>query len=313
MHTARRHWYGLPLTLSVLLHAVLVGSLVAFSSRCTATPGEGVDTCTTVGPSGLIIQLPLDESEENGSATQPRPGARPDSEPADFVVKVIDPPIPQGAASQPVAAPVVVAPRGGPAGGTPPNASNSAAATGADSPAGGTGSAGGLFGAAPSAKSVVYVLDRSGSMGQQGAYRIACAEVVANLSRWPPSTQFQVVPYNSSAEPLCIDASLGLLPATTDNVQKAEALLAALPPTGWTDHLCGLRRGLLLGPDVLYLVTDADDLNPQDVRTITNLNHGRTVIHTIEMHSRHGPQLTGALAELSANNRGTHRRVLLDD
>jgi hypothetical protein len=170
-----------------------------------------------------------------------------------------------------------------------------------------------MFAEAPTAKSIVYVVDRSGSMGQQGAYRVACAEVVANLSRCTPTTQFQVVPYNSHAEPLCINGSLGLLPVSADTVQKAAVLLAALPPTGWTDHLSGLRRGLSLAPDVLFFVTDADDLNPQDVRTITNQNHGRTVIHTIEMYSRYSTKPTGALAQLAANNRGTHRRVLLDD
>jgi hypothetical protein len=69
----------------------------------------------------------------------------------------------------------------------------------------------------------------------------------------------------------------------------------------------------MLAPDVLYLVTDADDLKPEDVRTITNQNHGRTAIHTIEVYSRYSTKPTGALAQLAANNHGTHRRVLLDD
>jgi hypothetical protein len=300
MVPARRHSYAWPLALSALAHAALVACLAAFSSQPPAPPGHELDTRTTAGPSGWIYQLLPDESEEKSSASQSASTLTPDSEPAEFVAKIIDPPIHPGTATSPVSTPVVAAPPGA----TPGGPANSAPGAANGNP---------LFTATPQAKSVVYVLDRSGSMGQQSRYCIACAEVIADLSRRPPGTRFQVVPYNSSAEPLCIDNSLGLSQVNVFTIEKAKSLLTALPPTGWTDHLCGLRRGLLLAPDVLYLVTDADDLKPEDVRTITGLNRGRTVIHTIEMHSRYVAKPTGALAELAACNHGTHRRVLLDD
>jgi hypothetical protein len=300
MHPARRHSYAWALALSALVHAALVACLAAFSGQPPAAPGHELDTRTTAGPSGLIYQLLLDELEEKNSASQSLSSGAPDPEPAEFVAKIIDPPILSGAGTQSVAAPVVAGSPGGPA-------------VGSGHSARGTASGNALFAATPQAKSVVYVLDRSGSMGQQSRYRIACAEVIADLNRRPPGTRFQVVPYNSHAEPLCIDTSLGLLAATAVNIEKAGALLAALPPTGWTDHVCGLRRGLVLVPDVLYLVTDADDLKPDDVRTITSFNHGRTVIYTIELHARYAAKSTGALAELAARNHGAHRRVVLDD
>jgi hypothetical protein len=308
MRPSSRLSCALPLAVSLLLHAGLLGGMVAMSNSSAATSFEGIDTRTTAGPSGLILQMVPSESDDNTSTTLSRPGAHEESTRSDFDVKVIDPPIRNDASTQLVLAPVVAPP---PSAGTvtPMKPGTGGTATGGRTSAGG----GVMFAAAPTAKSVVYVLDRSGSMGQQGAYRMACAEVVANLSRWPSSTQFQVVLYNSHAEPLCINASLGLLPISADTVQKAEAVLAALPPTGWTDHLSGLRRALMLAPDVLYLVTDADDLKPEDVRTITNQTQSRTVIHTIEMCSRYSTNRTGALAQLAANNHGTHRRVPLND
>lgn len=150
-------------------------------------------------------------------------------------------------------------------------------------------------------------------MGQEDAFRRACGEVLADLSRWPTTTRFQVIPYNSHAQPLCVNASVDLLPLNTDTLRQVEGLLAALFPTGWTDHLSGLKCGLLLSPDVLYLVTDADDLKAEAVRTLTALNHGRTVIHTVELHSRYSAKPTGTLAQLANSNRGTYRRVMLDD
>jgi hypothetical protein len=300
MHPACRHSYAWPLVLSALVHAALVACLAAISSRSTMPAGREADTRTTAGPTGLIYQLLPDGSEDQGSASQSASAGAPESEPAEFVAKIVDPPMIPGAGTPSTAAPVVAAAPG-------------ATGAGRGHPARGTATGSALFADARQARTVVYVLDRSGSMGQQSAYRIACAEVIADLNHRPPATEFQVVPYNSSAEPLCLNGSLRLSPATVANIEKAAALLAAQPATGWTDHLCGLRRGLLLAPDVLYLVTDADDLKPEDVRTITSLNRGRTVIHTVEMHSRYAAKPTGALAELAAANHGTHRRVLLDD
>jgi hypothetical protein len=303
------HSFGLPLLGSLLLHAAFLGGLVAMSAQNSATPSGAIDTRTTSEASGLIVQLQPSVLKDNRPGTTLPHGALPDSQPSDFEARVIEAPIGKTASPGDVPAPVVVNPPSAPGGGIPAKAGSGAPGE----PATGDGAGSVLFAPAPTAKSVVYVVDRSGSMGQQGAYGIACSEVVANLSRWPATTQFQIVPYNSGAEPLCISTSLGLLPIAPATIQKAKALLAALAPTGWTDHLCGLRRGLLLTPDVLYLVTDADDLKPEDVRTVTNLNHGRTVIHTIEIHARYGSKPTGALAQLAAKNGGTYRRVLLED
>jgi hypothetical protein len=304
MRSASRHSYRLPLALSLVVHGVLLGGLLAVSGGSAATPAPGIDTRSVDGSSGWIVQI-LPEKAETLPA-KPATKQRPASGPIDEYVRVDDPPVrPENA--KPVPGPVVKDGPGAP-GGAPP----SAAKTGNGGAGSGNGS-GSMFAPAPTAKSVVYVLDRSGSMGQADAYRRACGAVLANLAQWPATTQFQVVAYNSKAQPLCVNASLGLLPNNTDTLQKVAVLLAALPPTGWTDHRCGLRCGLLLAPDVLYLVTDADDLTAEDVRWITNLNRGRTVIHTIEMHSRHSARATGALAQLASGNKGTYRKVLLED
>ena len=306
MRAWSRHAYGLPLAVSLVLHAGLLGGLLSFSTPSAATPAEVLDT-RAVGPTRLVLLA--DEADAN-QPPAPTKAAAPQGPGPDNAVYVVNPlPVRKENPAE-VVAPQVVVPGPGASVGGPAVPTKSG--TGGSGKAGGAGS-GSVFAAAPAARSVVYVLDRSGSMGQQNAYRRACAEILANVGALPPATTFQVVPYNSRAQPLCVNASLGLLPINPDTVQQTETLLSELPPTGWTDHLCGLRCALLLGPDVLYLVTDADDLRAEDVRTITSLNHGRTVIHTVEMHSRYAAQPTGALARLAGGNRGTYRRVLLED
>jgi hypothetical protein len=164
-------------------------------------------------------------------------------------------------------------------------------------PDGGTGSGrvGGLpagavttfFGVPARGQSVVYLLDRSCSMGMQGALARACRELLASLRQLPAQVNFQVVLYNSSAQPL-LGRPDELFPATTENLHQAAEALQAIEPEGGTRHWRGFQQALNLHPDVLYFLTDADDLTDQEERDILHLNGGQTVIHTIEL-GQEGP------------------------
>jgi fructose-specific component phosphotransferase system IIB-like protein len=171
---------------------------------------------------------------------------------------------------------------------------------------------GSLFPLPATAKSVVYVLDRSVSMGIDRKLDFARRELIASLRRLSPAVRFQIVDYNDSAETLVVDGQRDLLPAEPTIVAKAVWFLQALEAAGTTNHLAALRRGLDLHPDVLYLLTDADDLKPEMIAAITQRNQ-RTVIHTIELTRLRAPHPEGPLAQLARNNHGTYRRVALSD
>jgi hypothetical protein len=89
-------------------------------------------------------------------------------------------------------------------------------------------------------------------------------------------------------------------------------LLQALDAAGTTNHVAALRRGLDLHPDVLFFLTDADDLKPEVISAITQRNQ-RSVIHTIELTRLRSPRPEGPLAQLARDNHGTYRRVALGD
>lgn len=188
-------------------------------------------------------------------------------------------------------------------------------------PDGGTGKGNGngknilgidLFPLPATAASVVYVLDRSVSMGMDRKLDFARRELIASLRRLPPAVRFQVIDYNDYAESLVLDGRRGLLPAEPAIIDWAVSRLKALDARGKTNHLAALRRGLELRPDVLYFLTDADDLEPETVASITQRNHG-SVIHTIELTRRRALRPEGPLARLAYDNRGTYRRVSLGD
>lgn len=174
---------------------------------------------------------------------------------------------------------------------------------GTEKQGGGAGRGARFFQVPVGGKSVVYVIDRSLSMGPWGGNLAAVrAELLASLEALPPSATFQVVFYNTVARPLRIGGSEGLLPADPETLRTATAALRSVSPEGNTDHAGALRCGLRLRPDVLFLVTDADDLSPEQVRALTSFNGGRTVIHTICVARR--PHEIAALEQLAQANRG---------
>jgi hypothetical protein len=179
--------------------------------------------------------------------------------------------------------------------------------------ASGSGGAGGVasttFFAVPAqGQRFVYVLDRSGSMGLHQALAIACRELTASLSRLPATARFQVIEYNSTAAPL-LGRQGELVPATADNIRRATAALEALPASGTTKHLPALQMALALAPDVIFFLTDGDDLDDTDPARVARLNAGRCVIHTIELTLAHRGLPDKPLQRLARENRGTYQAV----
>lgn len=163
----------------------------------------------------------------------------------------------------------------------------------------------------PPGRSVVYLLDRSVSMGLNGTMTPARAELRACLACLPATCRFQVIAYHLQAEPLTLAGRQELAPATPAVVAEALTKLDAIRPEGGTHPLRALRRALQLRPEVIYLVTDTLDVPEEEVAELTRLNMGRSAIHVLELtRSRQGLSGPGAI-RLTERNRGTLRRVVL--
>ncbi len=158
------------------------------------------------------------------------------------------------------------------------------------------------------ARSVVYVLDRSLSMGLNGALELATNELLAGLAELPETTRFQVILYNRIAVPMRLNDSTALQPATEENRLQVAEKLAGVLATDDTDHVNALKQALVLQPDVIFLVTDGDGLSPADVAQLTRINHGRCSIHTVEVRTARVEE-GSPLRQLAAANRGTYQVV----
>jgi hypothetical protein len=142
----------------------------------------------------------------------------------------------------------------------------------------------------------------------QGALATARRELLASLQRLPANATFQVVLYNSSAQPL-LGRRDELLPATPENLRRAAEALQAVEPEGGTNHYRGFQEALNLRPDVLYFLTDADDMTPEEERAILQLNAGRTAIHTIEMTLANQGRPDKPMQRLAQTTGGNYRAV----
>jgi hypothetical protein len=167
-----------------------------------------------------------------------------------------------------------------------------------------------LFPGGDPGQSVVFLLDCSLSMGPSGAFAHARQELLARLARLPAGIRFQVIPYNSQALPLPNNRP-EFLPMSPEVLAQVTRLLTAIHPARSTKPFAALKCGLSLHPDVLYLVTDTDEMGTAEVDAVTRLNHGQTVIHAIELTARPGTRPDSPLCRLAASNRGTYRRVPL--
>jgi hypothetical protein len=178
----------------------------------------------------------------------------------------------------------------------------------ADEPSGGAKAATSFFGVPALGQRIVYVLDRSGSMGLHRALETARRELETSLARLPKTASFQVIEYNSTAAAL-VGRVDQFLPATAENIRLATAALEALPASGTTKHLPALLMALGLRPDVIFFLTDADDLDDADRVQVTRINGGRSVIHTIELTLMNRGRPDMPMQRLARDNRGSYQPI----
>jgi hypothetical protein len=179
---------------------------------------------------------------------------------------------------------------------------------GGDSGIGGLGAGGGVgfFGTTARGKSFVFVVDCSGSM-QGNRFNRALTELRKALEQLEPDQMFQIVFFNDHAVPLVhSEHSTKLMPATREVLSEVLAWVENRHASGGTMPNDALKRALRLQPDVVFFLTDADQV-PRQVRTlIVDCNKHRSTVHTIAFGHRGGETLMQGIAD---DHHGRYRFV----
>jgi hypothetical protein len=168
-----------------------------------------------------------------------------------------------------------------------------------------------LFGVRGRGNRFVYVFDRSSSM--EGAPLAAAKrELLASLAALSSANQFQVIFYNQQPQPMPAFRGGAATMTAADELGKRQAasFAGSIFADGATDHLAALRMALGLRPDVLFLLTDANEprLSPAELVAIRRLNR-QTTIHAIEFGLGPPQRPLNFLQQLAMENGGQHTYI----
>jgi hypothetical protein len=167
-----------------------------------------------------------------------------------------------------------------------------------------------MFGVRAEGSKFVYVLDRSGSMGGSGGKALAAAkaELLRSIEKLDRVQQFQIIFYNERPRIFNPTGQPGRLAfGTEQNKTSVRRFIDSILADGGTAHEDALVTAVRLRPDVIFLLTDADDpkLTSRDLDRIDRLGPG-VVIHAIEFGT--GPQRDAEnfLVKLARQSAGQH-------
>ncbi len=173
----------------------------------------------------------------------------------------------------------------------------------------------GMFGLVAEGYKFVYVIDRSGSMGDssRAVLRAVTAELARSLETLDSVHQFQIVFYNEKPVVFNPTGVPGKLPfATDDNKRRALRFIDTITPDGGTRHDAALKLALGLRPDVIFFLTDGDkpQLTEAETDKIVDKAVG-TAIHVIQFGLGSQPLANseGFLKRLVEKTRGQYTYV----
>lgn len=134
-----------------------------------------------------------------------------------------------------------------------------------------------LHGRLPAGRSIVYLIDRSSSMSRDGAWKKVLECMTVTMEQLEPDSRFAIVAYNSSTTSF----APRFVSRTETNHLDALKWLQQLRPEGRSEHLIGFREALSLRSDVVFLITDADDLDTTETRAIRRMMPEKTRFHAV--------------------------------
>jgi len=161
------------------------------------------------------------------------------------------------------------------------------------------------------ARSIVYVMDRSGSMGD--TFDLLQRELMRALGSLQEEQFFNVIWFNEGPANMLSPRLLG---ASLENKRQAFEAIKVIVPAGQTDPIDAINKGLDLKPDVLFLLSDGDfgEDNERIKRMIRRKNAGRAAtINTILFVYDSMGNGAKVLREIAEENGGVFKHVTEED
>ncbi|MEX2288679.1 MAG: hypothetical protein WD648_16410 [Planctomycetaceae bacterium] len=141
----------------------------------------------------------------------------------------------------------------------------------------GTGGISGILKVDSSYKSVVYVIDKSGSMASDRRLERVQAELIAGIQGLAEDQRFSIVFFDAGAWPMGSNGnansqSLQLVSAKQREKQAAENWVRSITADGGTDPIPATLQALEANPELIVLLSDGEFSDPGAVDQITAAN-----------------------------------------
>jgi hypothetical protein len=161
-----------------------------------------------------------------------------------------------------------------------------------------------FFGVKADGRKFAFVVDTSGSMGQNNRYLRCRAELLRSLSSMQYGQQYYVTFFNHTVFPM---PEHKLVDARPTQLKKTQEWVVGAVPLGGTEPWPGLLLALNLKPDAIYLLTDGQ-FNENVIEKVIRAQPEtkKIPIHTIAFESPEGALL---LERISRVTGGQHQFV----
>jgi hypothetical protein len=171
----------------------------------------------------------------------------------------------------------------------------------------GGGGATSFFGIGAKGTRFAYIVDVSGSMGQNRKLQMAMHELAKSVDALPDFSHFYVLLFSSSfIQP---PMQKGWMPARKGTVRQFIAWLNRVDPGGGTEPRTSFFQVLSLDvrPDVIYFLTDGQfqDIVPDEINEL-NKRGKKVVINTIQFGDPSGEDV---MREIARDSGGIYRFV----
>ena len=136
-----------------------------------------------------------------------------------------------------------------------------------------------FYGVRSAAQTVVFVVDRSGSMGESDRLERAKIELRRSVAGLQFPQKFTVIFYDDEPIPM---PGVGLKSVDTATKDQFTAWLRLIQPDGGTDPRGALRIAMSLHPDAIYLLSDGA-FPEGTVEDVAARNRKKIPIHCIDL------------------------------
>ena len=162
-----------------------------------------------------------------------------------------------------------------------------------------------FFGTKSKGTRFVFVIDKSGSMGDKKKFIRAKRELIKTLRSLPKNSRFMIYFFDEGSEQMPVNNMMAAVPR---NISWAEDWVNSVGMGGGTDPRKALKSGFSLKPDTVWLLTDGVFNNESGVLAQIRSANPKSIarINTLAIMDRGGEKV---LKQIAKENDGTYRFV----